>query len=112
LQGRNAGWYLIDFARGRPINPACTPVGASAAWYQLPETVRTWRQRRPGMPMVALVDDAAAPRYAAEGAADPAVIRLARPVSPPDVAAAAAQLMVEAGQYITSPPLGDRVAPT
>jgi hypothetical protein len=35
LQGRNAGWYLIDFARGRPTNPACTPVGASAAWYHI-----------------------------------------------------------------------------
>jgi hypothetical protein len=30
LQGLNAGWYLIDFARGRPTNPARIPVGASA----------------------------------------------------------------------------------
>jgi hypothetical protein len=33
LQERNAGWYFIDFARGRPTNPARIPVGASAAWY-------------------------------------------------------------------------------
>jgi hypothetical protein len=35
LQGRYAGWYLIDFARGRPTNPAHIPNGASAAWYHL-----------------------------------------------------------------------------
>ncbi|MFL5284691.1 MAG: ATP-binding protein [Rhodopila sp.] len=76
--------------------------------HRLPETVRIWRQRRPGLPMVALVDDAAVSQHAIDGA----VIRLARPVSPPEVAAAAARLLVEAGQCITPPPFGDSAAPT
>jgi hypothetical protein len=33
LQEWNAGWYLVDFVRGRPTNPARIPVGASADWY-------------------------------------------------------------------------------
>jgi hypothetical protein len=57
--------------------------------------------------MVALSDDRAVRQPMIDGA----VIRLARPVSPSEVAAAA-RLLVEAGQCITSPPLGDRVAPT
>jgi len=38
LQGRNAGWYLIDSARGRPTNLTRIPVGGSAAWYYVSGT--------------------------------------------------------------------------
>ncbi|PPQ25898.1 ATP-binding protein [Rhodopila globiformis] len=72
-----------------------------------PAAVCAWRRRLPGLPVVALFDDGA-PQPALDGA----VIRLARPIAPPEVAAAAARLLAETGQYITSPPLGERVAPT
>jgi signal transduction histidine kinase/CheY-like chemotaxis protein len=72
-----------------------------------PAAVCVWRRRLPGLPVVALFDDGA-PQPALDGA----VIRLARPITPPEVAAAAARLLAETGQYITSPPLGERVAPT
>jgi hypothetical protein len=75
---------------------------------QPPDVVHTWRRRFPGLPMVILVDDDAAPQPAMDGA----VIRLARPLSPMEVAAAAVRLLAEATQCITSPPFGERVAPT
>jgi hypothetical protein len=30
---RQGRWYLIDFARGRPTNPARIPVGRPGRWY-------------------------------------------------------------------------------
>jgi hypothetical protein len=29
----NGRRYLIDFARGRPTNPACIPVSLKGCWY-------------------------------------------------------------------------------
>ena len=34
--GRPA-WYRIDFARGRPANPACIPVNANVDWSKHPD---------------------------------------------------------------------------
>jgi len=73
-----------------------------------PDVIHAWRQRMPRLPMVVLMDDAATPDFAQ----DRAVVRLVKPVSPSDLAAAAVRTLAEAGQYITSPPFGDKVAPT
>jgi hypothetical protein len=32
-QSSTDGWYLIDFARGRPAGPACTQVSPWGRWY-------------------------------------------------------------------------------
>jgi hypothetical protein len=48
LQERNAGWYFIDFARGRPTNPARIPSGASAGWYDPAGMDKTAQYQLPG----------------------------------------------------------------
>jgi signal transduction histidine kinase len=73
-----------------------------------PHMIRAWRQRMPRLPVVVLMDDAATSDFAQ----DRAVVRLVNPVSPSDLATAAVRILAEAGQYITSPPFGDKVAPT
>jgi hypothetical protein len=33
---KTGGWYLIDFALGRPISPARIPASPSGRWYYKP----------------------------------------------------------------------------
>jgi len=71
------------------------------------DVMRAWRERIPNLPVVALIDHTAAPDHTV----DVAAVTLVKPVSPSDLAAAAARLMAEAGRRITAPRLGDTVAP-
>src|SRR5690348_12791011 len=48
---RQGRWYLIDFARGRPTNPARIPVVPSGRWYNLAVSVAStswWAKHVPG----------------------------------------------------------------
>ena len=41
MTGRSGRWYLIDFAGGRPTNPARIPVARKGAWYYEKESWMT-----------------------------------------------------------------------
>jgi signal transduction histidine kinase len=63
--------------------------------------IRDWRLRFPGLPVLALMAGDRQPQPLPDG-----VLILRKPVSPADVASLATD------QYMTSPPFGDKVAPT